>query len=82
MDTWKINISGQIGWHCVLAMLGRPYVQLWSPYAETSGNKDYVKENQQIIDVIRDRLKIAQSQQKSYADQKRRTWEPKVGHMV
>jgi hypothetical protein len=27
-------------------MLGRPYVQLWSPYAENSGNKDYLKENQ------------------------------------
>ncbi|KAK1645848.1 hypothetical protein QYE76_063653 [Lolium multiflorum] len=30
----------------------------------------------------RDRLKIAQSRQKSYADQKRRTWEPQVGDMV
>ncbi|KAK1660275.1 hypothetical protein QYE76_048434 [Lolium multiflorum] len=32
--------------------------------------------------VSRDRLKIAQSRQKSYADQKRRTWEPQVGDMV
>jgi hypothetical protein len=44
--------------------------------------QDYVKEKQQIIDVIRDRLKIAQSRQKAYADQKKRTWEPKVGDMV
>jgi hypothetical protein len=35
-----------------------------------------------VIDVIRDRLKIAQSRQKSYADSKRRTWEPQVGDMV
>ncbi|KAK1615471.1 hypothetical protein QYE76_020988 [Lolium multiflorum] len=34
-------------------------------------NPDYVKEKQQIIDIIRDRLKIAQSRQKSYADQKK-----------
>ncbi|KAK1694992.1 hypothetical protein QYE76_011689 [Lolium multiflorum] len=45
-------------------------------------NPDYVKEKQHIIDIIRDRLKIAQSRQKSYADQKRRTWEPQVGDMV
>ncbi|KAK1649274.1 hypothetical protein QYE76_067079 [Lolium multiflorum] len=43
---------------------------------------DYIKERQGVIEVIRDRLKIAQSQQKSYADQKRRAWEPKVGDMV
>jgi hypothetical protein len=43
---------------------------------------DYIKEKQGIIDTIRDRLKIAQSRQKSYADQKRRTWEPKVGDLV
>jgi hypothetical protein len=35
-----------------------------------------------VIDIIRDRLKIAQSRQKSYADLKRRTWEPQVGDMV
>ncbi|KAK1610026.1 hypothetical protein QYE76_033699 [Lolium multiflorum] len=45
-------------------------------------NPNYVKEKQHIIDIIRDRLKIAQSRQKSYADQKRRTWEPQVGDMV
>ena len=53
---------------------------------ETGGNTefepDYVKEKQNIIDIIRDRLRIAQSRQKSYADQKRRTWEPKVGDLV
>jgi hypothetical protein len=43
---------------------------------------DFIKEKQGIIDIIRDRLKIAQSRQKSYADQKRRTWEPKIGDMV
>ncbi|KAK1685186.1 hypothetical protein QYE76_046034 [Lolium multiflorum] len=43
---------------------------------------DYIKERQGVIEVIRDRLKIAQSRQKSYADQKRRVWEPKVGDMV
>jgi hypothetical protein len=43
---------------------------------------DFIQEKQGIIDTIRDRLKIAQSRQKSYADQKRRTWEPKVGDLV
>ncbi|KAK1648347.1 hypothetical protein QYE76_066152 [Lolium multiflorum] len=43
---------------------------------------DYIKERQGVSEVIRDRLKIAQSRQKSYADQKRRVWEPKVGDMV
>jgi hypothetical protein len=43
---------------------------------------DYVKERQHAVDIIRDRLKIAQSRQKSYADAKRRTWEPQVGDMV
>jgi hypothetical protein len=45
-------------------------------------NPDYVKEKQHVIHIIRDRLKIAQSRQKSYADLKRRTWEPQVGDMV
>jgi hypothetical protein len=53
---------------------------------EAGGNKefapDYIKEKQEAIDIIRDRLKIAQSRQKSYADQKRRSWEPQVGDMV
>ncbi|KAK1607108.1 hypothetical protein QYE76_030781 [Lolium multiflorum] len=59
-----------------------------SPEAEgsTGENKeftpDYIKERQGVIKVMRDRLKIAQSRQKSYADQKRRVWEPKVGDMV
>jgi hypothetical protein len=45
-------------------------------------NLDYIKEKHHVIDIIRDRLKIAQSRQKSYADLKRRTWEPQVGDMV
>jgi hypothetical protein len=53
---------------------------------ETGENKeftpDYIKERQDVIEVIRDRLKIAQSRHKSYADLKRRDWEPKVGDMV
>ena len=35
-----------------------------------------------MIDIIRDRLKIAQSRHKSYANLKRITWEPIVGDMV
>ena len=42
---------------------------------------DYIRDQQRIIDIIRDRLMIAQSRQKSYADQKRRTWEPQVRDM-
>jgi hypothetical protein len=53
---------------------------------EVGGNKEfepeYIKDQQVIIDIIGDRLKIAQSRQKSYADLKRRTWEPQVGDMV
>ena len=53
---------------------------------ETGENKEfapeYIKERQEIIEIIRDRLKIAQSRQKSYADQKRRSWEPQIGDMV
>ena len=53
---------------------------------EVGGNKefdpDYIKDQQRIIDIIRDRLKIAQSRQKSYADLKRRDWEPQVREMV
>jgi hypothetical protein len=53
---------------------------------ETAASKefhsDYVREKQHVIDIIRDRLKIAQSQQKSYGDLKRRLWEPQVGDMV
>ena len=43
---------------------------------------DYIKERQNVIDVILDRLKIAQSRQKNYADQTRRKWEPSIGDMV
>ena len=43
---------------------------------------DYIKERQDIIDKIRDRLKIAQSRQNSYADQSRRSLHPEVGDMV
>jgi hypothetical protein len=53
---------------------------------EVGGNEefalDYIKEKQEAIDIIQYRLKIAQSRQKSYADQKRRSWEPQVGDMV
>jgi hypothetical protein len=53
---------------------------------EPGGNQefetDFIQEKHGIIDTIRDRLKIAQSRQKSYADQKRRTWESKVGDLV
>jgi hypothetical protein len=53
---------------------------------EVGGNKEfepeYIKDQQVIIDIIRDRLKIAHSRQKSYADLQRRTWEPQVGDMV
>jgi hypothetical protein len=45
-------------------------------------HQDYVKEKQHVIDIIRDRLKIAQTHQKSYTDLKRRLWEPQVGDMV
>ena len=49
---------------------------------ESEGNiefePDYIKDQQRIIDIIRDRLKIAQSRQKSYADQKCRAWEPQL----
>ena len=55
-------------------------------WLESEGNTefepDYIKDQQRIIDIIRDRLKIAQSRQKSYVDQKRRAWEPQVGDMV
>jgi hypothetical protein len=42
-------------------------------------HSDYVKERQHVVDIIHDRLKITQSRQKSYANSKRRTWEPQVG---
>src|SRR3954466_617004 len=43
---------------------------------------DYIKERQDIIDKIRDRLKIAQSRKKIYGEQRRRSWHPEVGDMV
>jgi hypothetical protein len=53
---------------------------------EDKGNKEfepnYIKDQQIVIDIIRDRLKIAQSRQKSYADLKIRMWEPQVENMV
>jgi hypothetical protein len=53
---------------------------------EDKSNKEfepnYIKDQQVVIDIIRDSLKIAQSRQKSYADLKRRTWEPQVRDMV
>ena len=35
---------------------------------------DYIKEQQAIVDIVQDRLKIAQSRPKSYADLSRRQW--------
>jgi hypothetical protein len=40
------------------------------------------RNNKNVIDVIRDRLKIARSRQKSYANIKRRTWELQVRYMI
>jgi hypothetical protein len=54
----------------------------FEPRSNKDFETDFIKEKQDIIDIIRDRLKIAHSRQKSYADQKRRTWEPNVGDMV
>jgi hypothetical protein len=54
----------------------------FEPRSNRDFETDFIKEKQDIIDIIRNRLKIAQSHQKSYADQKRRTWEPNVGDMV
>uniref|UniRef100_A0A8R7PHD5 Tf2-1-like SH3-like domain-containing protein n=1 Tax=Triticum urartu TaxID=4572 RepID=A0A8R7PHD5_TRIUA len=54
--------------------------------SEDTGSKEfwttYIGDQRHVIDIIRDRLKITQSRQKSYADLKRRTWEPQVGDMV
>ena len=54
----------------------------FEPGGRSEFEPDYIQDQQKVIDVIRDRLKIAQSRQKSYADQKRRTWEPKIGDLV
>jgi hypothetical protein len=60
----------------------RSPISWYETRASKEFNPDYVKEKQHIIDIIRDRLKIDQSCEKSYADLKRRTWEPQVGDMV
>jgi hypothetical protein len=60
----------------------RSPIYWFEPGSNKDFEPDFIKEKQGIIDVIRDCLKIAQSRQKSSADQKRRTWEPKVGDMV
>ena len=53
---------------------------------ETGENKefapDYIKEHQEVIDIIRDHLKIAQSRQKSYADAHRTDRRYEVGDQV
>jgi hypothetical protein len=54
----------------------------FEPGSNKDFEPDFIKEKQSIIDTIQDRLKIAHSRQKSYTDQKRQTWEPKVGDMV
>jgi hypothetical protein len=54
----------------------------FEPGSNNDFETNFIKEKQDIIDIIRDGLKIAQSHQKSYADEKRRTWEPNVGDMV
>jgi hypothetical protein len=60
----------------------RSPISWYETRASKEFNLDYVKEKQHIIDIIRDRLKIYQSHEKSYADLKRRTWQPQVGDMV
>jgi hypothetical protein len=67
------------------ALYGRKCRSLYC-WFQTGVNKefaqDYIMERQGVVEIIRDRLRIAQSLQKSYAGQKRRLWEPKVGDMV
>ena len=43
---------------------------------------DLIKESKQKVKLIRDRLKVAQSRQKSYADSKRKDTEYEVGDRV
>ena len=43
---------------------------------------DLIKESEQKVKLIRDRLKVAQSRQKSYADSKRKETEYEVGDRV
>jgi hypothetical protein len=66
-------------------LYGRKYrstICWYEPRSNKDFQTDFIKVKQDIIDIIRDRLKIAQSRQKSYADQKRRKWEPNMGDMV
>jgi hypothetical protein len=60
----------------------RSPIYWYEPGSSKEFISDYINEKQRVIDIITDRLKIDQSRQKSYTDQKRRTWEPKVGDMV
>ena len=67
------------------ALYGRKYRSpiCWFEVGESKEfAPEYIKEQQQIVDIIRDRLKIAKSRQKSYADLSRRQWEPEVQDMV
>ena len=43
---------------------------------------DLIKESEQKVKLIRDRLKVAQSRQKSYADSERKETEYEVGYRV
>ena len=43
---------------------------------------DLIKESEQKVKLIRDRLKVAQSRQKSYADSKRKAIEYEVGDRI
>jgi hypothetical protein len=49
----------------------RSPIYWFEPGSNKEFEPDFIKEKQSIIDIIRDHLKIAQSRQKSYADQKR-----------
>jgi hypothetical protein len=67
------------------ALYGRKCILLVCWFEDKSNKEfkpNYIKDQQVVIDIIRDRLKIAQSRQKSYVDLKIRTWEPQVRDMV
>jgi hypothetical protein len=64
------------------ALYGRKYTTplLWSGVGERSlFGLDIIKDAEEKVHLIRDRLKIAQSGQKSYADSKRREVTYEVG---
>ncbi len=67
------------------ALYGRKCRSLVCWY-ETGENKlvgpEFVRTKQSTINIIRERLKIAQSRQKSYADKRRRELEFNVGELV